>query len=330
MAKSNNQKLKILYIMRMLSEKTDENHTISVADIVTKLQWYDIKAERKSIYDDIETLRTYGMDIEMRREHPQGYFLASRKFELPELKLLVDAVQSSKFITAKKSNELIKKIESLASKFEAQYLQRQVFVSNRIKTMNESIYYSVDKIHVAISANAKIRFQYVEWTVTKETRVRKNGAFYEISPWALNWDDENYYLIGYDDEAKMIKHYRVDKIVKLEVTEEKREGKEYFNKFDTGSYAKRTFGMYGGEEELVKLKCDNYLAGAIIDRFGKDITIRSFDEECFIAIVPVNISAQFYGWVLGLGNGVIIISPHQVVEGFKEHVSAVMANYFNS
>lgn len=187
MAKSYNQKMKILYLMQAFLESTDEMHSLTMQEILEMLTRNGIRAERKSVYDDMETLRNYGLDIVYRKEQPSGYYLASRDFELPELKLLVDAVQSSKFITERKSAELIRKIEGLTSRYEAQQLQRQVFVANRIKTMNESIYYNVDKIHGAISSNVKIRFRYFEWTVEKQMHLKKSGKEYCISPWALTW-----------------------------------------------------------------------------------------------------------------------------------------------
>ena len=229
MSKSGNQKLKILYLMKGLTENTDEDNVMSMAEILDYLKSYGIDAERKSIYDDIEALRVFGVDIINRKEKPSGYYVASRQFEMPELKLLVDSVQSSKFITTKKSNELIKKLGNLCSVHEAKLLKRQVHVSNRIKTMNESIYYNVDDIHSAISLNRKIAFRYCEWTTKKELVPKKNGEFYNISPWSLTWDDENYYLIGFDNISGIVKHYRVDKIQNIKQLDEPREGKEFFN-----------------------------------------------------------------------------------------------------
>lgn len=327
MPKSYNQKMKILYIMKILLEKTDEEHVLSMQEILDELGRYDIKAERKSIYDDIEALRLFGLDIVNRKERPAGYYVAGRQFELPELKLLVDAVQSSKFITTKKSNELIKKIESLTSKYEAGHLQRQVFVTNRIKAMNESIYYNVDKIHSAISENVQIAFQYFEWTVEKEMRLKKNGEKYCISPWALTWDDENYYLIGFDKEADMVKHYRVDKMKSIEILKEKRLGKEHFIHFDTADYAKKMFGMFGGEEIGLTLRMDDHFIGVMIDRFGKDITVRSRRDGTFDAKIKVAVSGQFFGWLSGLGTGAVIVSPAEVAEDYKQYLHNILAQY---
>ena len=327
MPRSFNQKLKILYLMKAFEEKTDREHPISVAEIIKYMDSYGISVERKAVYDDIETLRVFGMKIENRRGRPSGYFLADRKFELPELKLLVDAIQSSKFITEKKSNALIKKLETLVSKYDAQKLQRQVYVSGRIKTMNESIYYTVDAIHHAISENKKIRFQYFQWNVKKEMELKHNGAWYCISPWGLSWDDENYYMIGYDSDAGMIKHYRVDKMLHIKISEESREGKEHFKKLDMADYAKKSFGMFGGKEQTVKLSVHNKLAGVIIDRFGKDVMMIPADEEHFNVNVDVRVSRQFLGWVFSLGSDIQIVGPDDVVEQMRKEIARSVEQY---
>ena len=209
MAKSYNQKIKLLFLMDLFLQKTDLEHTISMKEILNELEKNEISGARKSIYNDIETLKEYGMDIEYRKEQPEGYYLASRTFELAELKLLVDAVQSSKFITEKKSRSLIQKLGGLASDYEAKQLKRQVYVADRIKTMNESIYYNVDKIHSAISENVKITFEYTRWGMKDKLELLNRGKIYCISPWMMSWTDENYYLIAYDEDASKIKHFRV-------------------------------------------------------------------------------------------------------------------------
>lgn len=330
MAKSCNQKAKILYLMQLFLEETDIEHPLSRKQLEEKLADIGIHAERKSLYNDIDTLKLFGMDIAYRKERPEGYYLASRKFELPELKLLVDAVQSSRFITEKKSSELIRKIESLASKQEAKQLQRQVMVADRIKAMNESIYYNVDKLHTAIARNQQILFQYFEWTVKKEIRLRKGGAFYQISPWALTWDSENYYLIGYDAEAGILKHFRVDKMLRIGLLDEPRFGQEEFGRFDLAHYTKKTFGMFGGEEEALRIRFQNKYIGVVIDRFGKDVPVRPDGEDHFIARVEAAVSEQFFGWVTGLGTGVEILSPAHVVEAFREFLKDISGIYGGS
>lgn len=328
MAKSSNQKLKIVYLMKILLEKTDETHSITMSEILSSLEAYGISAERKSIYSDIESLRQYGMDIIGTQEDRTYYYqVGNRQFELAELKLLVDSVQSAKFITAKKSNELIKKIEGLASKYEASQLQRQVYVAERIKTANENIFYNVDILHTAIAENAQITFQYFQWNVDKEMVLRKDGALYQVSPWALSWDDENYYMVAYDSKEEKIKHFRVDKMLHISMTREKREGRNIFRQFDMAIYAKKMFGMFDGEEQMVKLECVNEMAGVIIDRFGKDVMIIKTDDNHFNVNVKVAVSKQFLAWVMGLGEGVKIIGPESVVEQIRGEVDRLVRQY---
>ncbi|WMJ23853.1 WYL domain-containing protein [Paludicola sp. MB14-C6] len=327
MAKSPNQKLKLLYLQKILQEKTDETHTMNVAQLIRELQRYDISAERKSIYDDIEALKQFGLDIECSRSKPRGYYIASRQFELPELKLLVDAVQSSKFITHKKSNSLIKKVETLTNIHEAQLLQRQVFVANRIKTMNESIYYNIDKIHTAISQGMKIEFQYFEWTIKKERKYKKQGEFYCISPWALSWVDENYYMIGFDNEMQIIKHYRVDKMVNITLTEEPRDGQDHFNQFDMALYTNKLFGMFGGEEETIKLLFSNRFIGVVLDRFGKEISVIPYDDTHFIIHLKVALSPQFFSWLFGFSTDVKILSPQRVADLYLQQAQEITLLY---
>lgn len=321
MAKGINQKLKLVRLMQIMLEQTDDKHSLTMKQILTELQRYGITAERKSIYTDIEQLRVYGIDIiGEKRNKTYYYHVGEREFELAELKLLVDAVQSSKFITEKKSKKLIKKLEGFLSKYEAKKLQRQVFVSGRIKTMNESIYCNVDMIHEAIASNVKIKFQYYKWDVNKNIVLRHDGAYYYISPWGLLWEDENYYLIGYDSAAGIIKHYRVDKMLSLELTQDKRKGREHFREYDMAIYTKKHFGMFDGKEERVKIEFENYFAGVVIDRFGKDVIMRKSDDEHFIVNVDVAVSEQFLGWLFALGSGAKIVGPENVVERMREQI----------
>lgn len=328
MPKSSNQKLKLIYLMKILLERTDETHGITMPEIIEALAAYDISAERKSLYSDIENLRLYGLDIiGTQEDRTYFYHIGSRQFELAELKLLVDSVQSAKFITAKKSNELIKKIEGLASKYEASQLHRQVFVSGRVKTMNESIYYNVDRIHNAIAENSRINFQYFQWNVDKKMELRHDGAVYEVSPWSLSWDDENYYLIAYDSAEEKIKHFRVDKMLHIKSNGKKREGKQAFKSFDMAAYARKMFGMYGGKEERVRMECDNAFAGVMIDRFGKDVSMIRLDDKRFLINVDVAVSRQFLAWVIGLGEGVTLTGPDSVVEMMQAEIDRLVNQY---
>ena len=328
MPRGTNQKFKLYRLAQIMLERTDDDHYITMPEIMSALGKYEITADRKSIYNDLRDLETLGIEVE---GEPVGnryqYHVVNRPFELPELKLLVDAIQSSKFITERKTNALIKKLEQLVSKYEAVKLQRQVYVSGRIKTMNESIYYTVDAIHNDISENNKIIFQYYQWNVKKEMELRHNGAWYHISPWGLSWDNENYYLVGYDSDAGQIKHYRVDKMLHIQMSEEKREGKERFKKLDMADYAKKSFGMFGGKEQEVKLLVINDLAGVIIDRFGKEVMMIPEDENHFTVNVDVHVSRQFLGWIFSLGEGVRIIGPDEVVEQMKQEIGRLERQY---
>ena len=327
MPKAANHKLKLLYLMKIFLECSDEEHPLTVADIAAHLDGYGISAERKSIYSDIEMLREFGLDIVTVEGRAHGHYVASRDFELPELKLLVDAVQSSKFITQKKSRELIKKIEGFASKYQATALERQVFVANRIKTMNESIYYTVDYIHTAISDDVQICFKYFEWTASKEKRLKHGGKDYILSPWALTWDDENYYLVAYDSTETLIKHYRVDKITDIKVLDTKREGAAMFSEFDMAVYSKSVFGMFGGNAEYVSLLCDESLAGVIIDRFGKDVVFINRGDGKIEINVKVVLSPLFYSWVFGFGSRMTVLSPQKARDGFTEQINSVAQLY---
>lgn len=328
MPKGTNQKFKLYRLAQIMLEMTDDEHYITMPEIIEALGKYEITADRKSIYNDLRDLEVLGIEVEGESAGKgYHYHVVNRPFELAELKFLVDAIQSSKFITERKTNTLIKKLEKMISKYETMKLQRQVFVSGRIKTMNESIYYTVDAIHNAIAENRKIYFQYYQWNVKKEMELRHNGAVYHISPWGLSWDDENYYLVGYDSDAETIKHYRVDKMIHIEMSDEKREGKESFKKLDLADYAKKSFGMFGGKEQQVKLLVDNRLAGVIIDRFGKDVMLIPADEEHFTVNVTVHISNQFLSWVISLGEGVKIVSPDEVVNRLKKEVERLAGQY---
>ena len=325
------QKLKMLYLAKIFSEETDDTHSLTMPEIIEKLSLCGVNADRKTLYLDFEELRDFGMDIIAEQAGRSCYYhLGSRDFELPELKLLVDSVQSAKFITDKKSNQLIRKLESLVSRHEAKQLQRQVIISGRVKTMNESIYYNVDKIHDAINAGCQIRFKYYQWNIKKEMELRKNGAWYQISPWALMWDDEYYYLVAYDAGDNIIKHYRVDKMLKISVVDEKRKGQELFRQFDTPRYSKSLFGMNSGEETDVTLEAANRMAGILIDRFGKDIFIIPTDEGHFRTSVHVSVSSQFLGWIMSLGEDIRIVSPPGVVDMMTKAARRLAAQYPDS
>ena len=296
MPRSANQKLKLLCLCRILWERTDEDHPLTVPELIQALEAWDIKAERKSIYDDMEALRTLGMDVQSRKGKSPGWFLGERTFQLAELKLLVDAVQSSKFITQRKSSELIRKLESQASVHQARQLQRQVYVDRRVKSMNESVYYTIDKLHTAIANRKAVTFKYFEYNVKKEKVFRREGKRYTVSPLGLIWDNENYYLAGYDHRSCEMRHYRVDKMAELAVT---------------------CLPLEGADGGL----------GVVLDRFGRDAILVPDGEEHFTVTVPAVVSPQFLGWVFGLGDGVQILRPDWAAEELKRQLAAVAALY---
>jgi len=327
MSKSSNQKLKILYLAQILATQTDEQHTLSLEDIRRRLATHGIQAERKSLYDDMEALRVFGLDIQMVKNPTAQYFVASRDFEIPELKLLVDSVQANQFLTEKKTYTLIKKLEQLCSQYEAQLMRRQVYVANRIKTMNESIFYNVDAIHNGIAQDKQITFKYFEYTVEKKKSYRHCGRLYTVSPFALALNSENYYLIAHDAGANKIKHYRVDKMDSIRVINAVRTGREQYDKIDLAEYTKHTFGMYGGEKQRVTIEFTNNLAGVVLDRFGMDTSLIKVDAERFEIHVDVSVSPQFFGWVFGLNGDAVITAPEDVLAGFKAQIERNVESY---
>lgn len=323
MAKSEKQKLKLLYIYKILAEESDAEHCISTQKLISLLDKEGINAERKSIYSDIQYLNDFGYKIEKNTSRINGgYYLKERQFELSELKLMADAVSASRFITRDRSKKLIDKIEKCACSFEAKVLKRQVYVTNRIKTQNESVFENADLIHKAIAENCRISFHYFEWTIDKKMYFRKNGELYDVSPWALNVSSENYYLIGYDDNTSSVKHYRVDKMADISIKYEKRLGKEYFEQFDLSEYTNKLFGMFGGEEQLLTIQFPNNLVGVALDRFGHDIDIRKRDDNHFSIRVNLEVSQQLYGWLAGMGPDVKILLP---IEENKKYINYLLS-----
>ena len=319
---------RILYLLKYFQEKSDEKNGVSIRDMQSDLLSKGINADRRTLYRDIEELRSIGYDIIAQRGKGEClYFLASRDFELAELKLLVDAVQSFKFMTEKKSRNLIDKLKSLVSEQDALFLEQHTTAGGQTKSLNEEVYYNVDRIHTAIRENRQIRFQYFQWTVSKEMALRHGGDWYYVSPWGLLWDDENYYLIAYDSENREIRHYRVDKMLHIETQEQERDGEEQFDQFDIGSYSRKMFGMFGGDPVEVKLLCSNDMAGVMIDRFGTGVRMVPVNAEQFYVLVDVVVSEQFLGWVISLGEGVTILEPESAVKAMKETVKRLNKQY---
>lgn len=324
MARSVNQKRKLPILAKLLLERSDEEHPISTGEMLAELDRHNISAERKSIYDDMAQLAELGLDVQSRKGKNGGWFIGERDFELAELKLLVDAVQSSRFLTGKKSDALIKKLESLASVHQARQLQRQVYVDRRIKTMNESIFYNVDKLHAAIAANKVITFRYFEYNMRKERVFRHDGARYRVTPFGLIWDSENYYLAAWDENRGELRHYRVDKMADILVSNTTGTGRGDWN---PEGYAGRHFGMYSGKPCQLRLRCKAGLAGVVIDRFGQDVMLVPDGEEHFTVTVDLVISPPFWGWLFGLGSEVEVLSPTWAAEEFKARLNALLKHY---
>lgn len=319
------KKLKLLYIARFFYEQTDEAHPASLSDIIQYLADMGISAERKAIYDDIELLRLYGLDIIYTKTKTHNYYLGQREFELPELKLLIDVVQSSPFLTAKKSMDLIEKLEQLSSRHEAAGLRRQVYVLNRVKNLNEQLYYNIDGIHDAISKNVCIRFRYFDWSEKGERIYRHDGTWYTEHPVAL-CVDRNYYLIVYRPAEKKYIHFRVDRISDLTVdTDTPRTALP--ERFDLASYVKTIFEMYSGEKQLISLQLDKSLLNIALDRFGRDAHYRSAENGTIIVSAEVDISPTFLSWVLGFGKKAKLLAPADAVASLQALAREALLQY---
>ncbi len=323
MAKMPNQKMKALYIMDYLMRNTDEEHPAPMRDIIAYLESCGISAERKSIYSDIEGLQLFGVDI---LSCTRGYYVVSREFELPELKMLVDCVSASKFITEKKSEKLIKKIEALASRHEAGKLQRQVYIADRIKAENEDIYRSVDTLSDAINEKRKVSFRYFEYGIDKNRKYRNGGNEYVVSPYSLTVSDENYYLIAHYPKHEELTHFRVDRMSDIKIIDEMCEKAENImgEGFSIGEYSRQLFSMYSGENTRVEILCENRMMNSVIDRFGKDVFVMKVDGEHFKVRVNVDLSPTFFAWIFTFGGKMRISAPEEAKEKFNEIVKKFM------
>ena len=318
MARGSNQKLKLLALLEIFRQQTDDEHGLTVQEIAARLEQYDISADRKTLYQDFEELRRFGVDILSEQDgRSTRYHLGEREFELPELKLLVDSIQAAKFITEKKSGELIRKLSRLTSEQQAQHLRRHVVTAGRVKAANEAIYYNVDRIYEAINADRQIRFQYMQWNLKMELEPRHGGAWYQVSPWLMIWDDEYYYLAAFDAAHGQIRHYRVDKMKQIQMLDGARDGRTQFEQIDPAHYSNSLFGMFAGSPVLVTLEAEPNMIGVLVDRFGRGLMPVLTDEGRVRVHVRVTVSSAFYGWILGLGGGVRIVGPQDVVDGMR-------------
>ena len=326
MANQFGQKLKLLYTMNIILNETDEEHPLNANEIKERLNELGIEAERKSIYKDISTLIEYGLDIEKSEIHRGGYYVASKTFELAELKLLVDAISSSRFISEGKVNDLVDRIVALGNVYDSDELRRQVVVPNRNKGKSDKIFYAIDTIYRCIDSNHKMCFRYYNWNVDKEKEFKYDGKPITVSPACLIWFEENYYLVAYSDDREEIRYYRVDKMERAEEIFEDREGISDIDKKEIARITRNSFGMFKGENEIVSITCDKSLVGVFIDRFGHDISISDRGDKANLRI-ELEVSPQFFGWLSGLGDKVYIDGPSDVKNEYKNYIKGLLKNY---
>ena len=329
MPRSTGQKQKYRAVLAILTEHSDEEHPLSLRRIIELLQTeWGIVAERKSLYDDIECLRTYGYDvITVAGGRSTAYYLGARNFELAEWKLLLDAIQSCRFLSEKKAEALVGKLLKDCSVWQRERLSRQLWVANRAPVGGETVLYTVDAVNEAMNGDFRIRFKYTDRNLKGERVLRHSGKVYEVSPWALCWDDEFYYLIAYDGERADIRHFRVDRMASVSITDRPRDGKEAFRNFDMGVYSRRCFGMFGGEAIPVTLRCHTRLANVIWDRFGGESVLRSVGGDRFEVMASVMLSPAFFSWVLGFGADMEIVSPKEARESLVKLGKEALAAY---
>ena len=316
MPKSDNQKLKIFYILDYLQRNSHEDHPVRAVELIEMLdKQHNIVCERKTIYSDIAALQEYGVDIVSLPGKSGGYYIASRNFELPELKLLIDAVQSSRFLTEKKSRELIEKLCNQCSVHDAKLMRRDVVVSGRVKSMNETIYYNVDRIQEAIAESRQITFRYFDWGLDGKRHYRDRS--YEASPYGLCQDNENCYLLAHSDRHG-ITSYRVDRMADIKLLDTPRVPCPELTGKNLNEHANRLFQMYAGEAVDVKLRFHQSLVNVVIDRFGKDTMLIPDGEEHFVFTVKVAVSPMFLSWVIGFGGKAKVLYPQSVIDQCKQ------------
>ncbi len=311
----NSTKNRLLYLMKYLYEQTDENHQADTYQLLSFLESRQIPTDRKTLRADLKTLIDAGMDIVVVRSKPNRYFWGERLLELPEMRLLFDAVSASRFITAKKSRHLMEKLGRIVSVFQRKKLERGAYIADAIKPLNENIYYIVDKIDRAILDEKRVSFLYSDYTPDKEKFLRNDGMPYVVSPYALYWNDDYYYLIGWSEKHEEVSAFRVDRIVEVEILPEK--AVPVPPDFDIENYARQMLKMYSGEMAMVKMECENNLMRYIVDRFGEDVITERISDRKFCVNTEVALSPTFYAWVFQFGGGIQIVSPEKAVLGIR-------------
>jgi len=325
MPKSDNQKLKILYILDYLQKNSHENHPVRASDLIAMLdRQHNISCDRKTVYSDVAALQEYGVDIVSLSGKNGGYYIASRNFELPELKLLIDAVQSSKYLTEKKSKELIEKLLTQCNEQDAKLMKRNVLVSGRVKSMNETIYYSVDTIQEAIAQNKQITFRYFDWDFGSKRKYREKP--YIASPYGLCQDNENCYLLALSDRHG-ITSYRVDRMIDINLLDTPRTPCQELTGKALVDHANRLFQMYSGDAVDVKLRFHNSLINVVVDRFGKDTMLIPDGDDYFNFTVRVAVSPMFLSWVIGFGSKAKILYPQRIADELCRFCQEAMSQY---
>ena len=328
--KSEKKKLVLLYLRDLFLEKTDATHYVRMPEILEYLESRNVFVDRRTVYTDISILNQSGFEIVgVAEKGGYKYHHPSRLFDTSELKFLIDSIAASKFLTERKSKELVSKVKTLGSSFDNSALNRGVLSPKRIKTMNDKVFDNLDILYDAISSNSQISFQYMRWNSQRKLEPSSKGYTFIVSPCAVSLSDDNYYLIAFDGKSQELRHFRIDKMRTIKLTFEPREGKDVFKSFDIVDYSRKTFGMFSGKEETVTVEAPHRLAGVFIDRFGEAANIRkNFDNpDKFLVRIAVNVSPQFYAWIFGLGKDVKIISPESVKEDFIKTTTAILSNY---
>lgn len=333
MAKGKNHRLRLLYLNRIMLQ-TNENNKISMQEIIDKLKEYNIDSDRKGLYNDFEELRIFGTNVlKGGSARNTRYYVADEQLESSDLKLLIGAVQTSQFLTVQKTNSLTKKLIKLYNNEDSSLYDRKVYIEERTRNMDKSVFKTLDVIYQAITNNKMVLFYYYSWNLYKEKEFHNNGQYIEVSPWAIVWNRDRYYLVAYlfkgetKDYTKEIRHYRLDKIYNPSISDSKRKGGRIFNDINMDDYIKQSFGMFAGKVETVTLECANNKANVIIDRFGMDVPIEKVDEEKFRVDIKVAISPKFYSWIMAYGKDVKIVGPESVVKEMKERVNELNVIY---
>ncbi len=331
MAARRGQKVKLLYIIKILTELTDEEHPLSASEICERLASYDITAERKAIYDDIECLISFGYDIISTRVPKNGYFLASRDFELPEIYLLGDAVRTAKFISEKKTRELTSKLDGFLSRYQSKRNIQSIYIDSSNKTHNEELFYNIDRINTAIIEGKKITFTYSKRVLREGRQIITESKTRTVSPYAMTWQFDHYYLIGNYEKYDNLMNLRIDRIHSVEIIDQPirhfSEVSDYRDTFDVADYTKKLFGMFGGNTQEIKLRCSNAMLEQVEDRFGDNIFITNVTEQSFDFTVKAAVSEAFVTWIMNYGDMIEVITPIGLREKIKSRAEKILEIY---